>query len=492
MSVFELGLTAVAAVFGLSLLASLFAPYARSAKEEGGILSGYLLANGGLSKLSLVNLLLSTSFGLNTFFYQGWLGYTVGVWGIVIQAAWAVSFLWLARYVAGIRASKSLHDFLATRFGPLARVLGALCSILGLLFLMGWEVDICRQMFAGFMAGGATPSPSHMNSAGWLAAAAAIGALVYTLYGGLRGNAMADILQNVIKVFVLCLLIWLLFNLGTSTPPQAFVWDKMLMNLGIIGLITNMIFSVCWQFVDASTWQNVEASSERQTIEETVRSLRWSGLAAFVIPGILGTAVGIALSGQEGITESTFFYSIVGGSGGGAIIIFLFFFATVAAVMSLVDGLLLASAYALVVDLARPRSTLVELDRDELTSAKIVASLRICLIVMAFGAAWGVRAMAEALGYTTFELVYIVIIPQLALFGPVIFGLTWRNQAATPSRSRGASIAIMGSLVAGLWCTIYGGNYADWLPAFSGTITVILSCLLTYTLVKDSATETVA
>src|SRR5690349_9685572 len=77
--------------------------------DEKHLLRGYLLAGNTLKKYRVINLLWSTSFSLNGMLYQVWLGYIVGMWGLLSQAVWAASFFWLAKYADTVRANDSLH-----------------------------------------------------------------------------------------------------------------------------------------------------------------------------------------------------------------------------------------------------------------------------------------------------------------------------------------------------------------------------------------------
>jgi hypothetical protein len=77
-------------IFSLTAILSLL--NIKSKVEVGKPIENYLLARGELGKSSIVNLLLSSSFGINALFYAVWLGYTVGFWAIIIQLSWGLSF----------------------------------------------------------------------------------------------------------------------------------------------------------------------------------------------------------------------------------------------------------------------------------------------------------------------------------------------------------------------------------------------------------------
>src|SRR2546427_11700243 len=90
---------------------------------------------------------------------------------------------------------------------------------------------------------------------------------LYTAIGGLRSDAFANFVQNVIKLLVFTGIIGVLYAamkrlpFDTSLKASFFPpFSQVVSNLGWFGLITNLAFSLVWQFVDMSTWQSVIAS----------------------------------------------------------------------------------------------------------------------------------------------------------------------------------------------------------------------------------------
>jgi len=178
----------VYSLFGVALVAGLLALVASRAKAgpEGGALSSYLLAGGSLGRTSVLNLLVSSSFGLNALFYAAWLGYSIGLYALLIQVSWSASFFLLAKYAHTIRSHKSMHHLLGHDFGSGTRVVAGLFSLTGMMYFIGWETEIARQTFGGLLASSASPvavsdplrktdldSPSkpsgttHRSSAAW-------------------------------------------------------------------------------------------------------------------------------------------------------------------------------------------------------------------------------------------------------------------------------------------------------------------------------------
>ena len=112
--IWKLALIAFFSVFVFSMILTLLKIRA-SKNKTAGTIENFLLGGRTLGKMSIVNLLLSSSFGVNALFYAVWLGFTVGVWGLVIQGAWALSFVLLTPYSDRLRSGNSLHDFLGKK-----------------------------------------------------------------------------------------------------------------------------------------------------------------------------------------------------------------------------------------------------------------------------------------------------------------------------------------------------------------------------------------
>ena len=95
----KLALLALATVAVVSLAAGFVGARRYSQQRYDGPLQDFLLASKGLERGSLIQLLLSTSFSLNGMLYQIWLGYKIGLWALLVQGFWVLSYFWLAKYV---------------------------------------------------------------------------------------------------------------------------------------------------------------------------------------------------------------------------------------------------------------------------------------------------------------------------------------------------------------------------------------------------------
>ncbi|HEX8214781.1 MAG TPA: hypothetical protein VF582_04835 [Allosphingosinicella sp.] len=492
---FMLAAGALALCLALSLITSMFATML--AKRDGSVhrgpLESYLLADGTLRRGPVVSLLVSSSFGLNSVLYQVWLGYSVGAWGLIAQGAWALSFVWLARHAHELRQAKSLHDILAMRFGPSTRVIAALCTLCGFFFLMGWEVAIGRATMTGLFASDESMSAADAPAAAaWFAALAVFAAAVYTVYAGLRGNSVADLVQNAAKIAIFSL-VAALMAVAFLQAQNGTMWaylsalfpspQIMMERLGLLGLITNVIFSLAWQFVDASTWQSILASADRSSPEETRRQLRQSGAVVFLAPGVIGTLIGVGLALVPNIPQDTILTEAFVRSGAvGGLLSFAVLFACAACIMSLVDGLLLASGYALTVDVAHARSTVSELDEDPERAETILIRLKALLVLLAMLAGWGVHELLNAIEMSLFDFLYVVIIPQLAILGPVAAALVRRG-----SNERSMTLVIVAALAVGFGTTWVGQRLGESsLVDGAGSATALVSLALAWLFSKPS------
>lgn len=223
----NLALGALAFVFGLVALLAFFSRRSNRGESDHPI-KDYLLAGASLGRISVVSLLLSSSFGLNALFYQVWLGFTVGAWGLIVQGAWALSFVFLAPFSRTIRSHRSLHQLLGEKFGPMTRVIAGLCSLVGIMYLMGWEVEISRATLSGMLGlDGAMSVQQSAAAATWLVSGIVFGCLMYTVLGGLKGNASADLALNFLKLAAVSFLTYLLFE-RFSMPTGPSFWDALL------------------------------------------------------------------------------------------------------------------------------------------------------------------------------------------------------------------------------------------------------------------------
>lgn len=487
--ILNLALIAFISVFVSSLILALLRIFAKKNKPRDSI-EDFLLGGKNLGKLSIVNLLLSSSFGLNALFYAAWLGYIVGIWGFVIQAAWALSFIFLTPFSDRVRSGNSLHDFLGKKFGFATKIVAAICSLVGIMYLMGWEIGIGEATITALLASSNDLPPERITSAASLLIIGIVsGTLLFTVLGGLKGNASADKLLNLLKIIVIGFLSYLLLQRFFSLENVSFVnamfpsYETLQEKLGVWGLITSIIFNLTWQFVDNSSWQSIIAGGETNK-KETAWNLKMSGLTIFLTVGILGTLIGIALANIPDITPDNILTQAVQILPEYKTLMTLGMFILITAcVMSLLDGLFLASALTLVIDIFQSRKNSIW-TQDDYNPGKKLIIVRLLLILIAAMAMWGVKFILYITGANLFDFVFIIIISQLALFGPIIIGL------ATDRTSKYSMwLPIVIALITGFGLIIVGTKYElKYLIDGAGTFTILAS-LISALLVTTNQTD---
>jgi len=455
--------------------------------------SSYLLAGSGLTRVSVVSLLMSSSFGLNAIFYAAWLGYAIGLWALGIQLAWSIGFLLLSRYATKVKSHRSLHHLLGDDFGKVTRLVAGVCSLVGMMYMIGWETEIARRTIGTLLtAGPAQTPPEAAASAGLLAIGVVVACLLYTVLGGLKGNALADKVLNATKVVCLLVIVAVLGRAASATP--GFSWsgalfssrDSFFTYMGWFGLATNLVFNLSWQFVDASSWQSVIAGSSSKPTDAR-DNLVASAVAIFVMPGLIGTLFGIVLHGTENITaDNIVARASMIGAATVPVLSVVCAVMIIASVMSLLDGMFLASAFTLIVDIRHPSQSLMELEDTPLKAEVLLTKARLAIAVIATVAAIGVHKLMSLLGVSVFDFVYILIITQISLLGPILVAL---------KRKRNGPVAmwlpILVAIVAGFssaWVGTHGGDQR-WADA-AGSVSALSSVALAFALSRNAKATT--
>lgn len=484
----NLAIAALATISVLSFLAGFWGGRGETGKEYQGPLRDYLLANQGLERQKVIQLLFSGSFSLNGMLYQAFLGYSIGLWALIVQGAWALSYVLLSRHTTRLREANSLHAFLGTSYGPTTRMLAAGCSIVGFTVLIGWEFNVGRSTFAGLFSLDPDGNWSQSLILTYMIATV-FASFLYTAIGGLSGNAFANRLQNWIKLGVFAFMIVLLYQAMMSSPGRPSLssallpsFSQVIASLGIFGLITNIAFSLIWQFVDMSTWQNVIASKRKLTTDDAKSALKLGGLAVFLAPGIVGTFLGVFLHGTPGVDGDNVMTKLVQALPyDNPTLLFVIVVALLASIMSMIDGLLLAASYALVCDIVHRTESLEEIDSNEDKANRLLGSIRIFIGIVAVAGTIGVFALTDGLDINLFDIVYFLIVSQLSLTGPVLAAL-WERK----SQDDKMVWAILFGLAVGFGF-FWGGKYLnmEWLGTGAGAFTMLASYLVAMMVTKS-------
>jgi hypothetical protein len=133
---------------------------------------------------------------------------------------------------------------------------------------------------------------------------------------------------------------------------------------------------------------------------------------------------------------------------------------------------------------SHPKTTAASTD---INNQKILRRVRVSLLVIALTATWGVNFIFQITGSNLFDFVYIVIITQLALFGPVIIALTTDRIATNPMW-----ICIAIALTVGFGAIAAGTIFQNKLLLDgAGTLTLFTSMILALLNIVDPKKQTV-
>jgi flagellar biosynthesis protein FlhB len=449
---YTLAITALAFVFAGALVAALAQKYFTKYKTE-HTPDGFLLADKNLGKSSVLSLFLSSSFGMAALFYAVWLGYTVGFWGFMMQAAWSLGFLLLVPHVKKIKSADSLHDFLGRQFGDGAKLLSAICYLLSILFLMAWEVRIAQKPMAALLPISNTGSIVQTLRPDIFAIASIISVvLFYTLVGGLKGNATVDKFLNLTKIVSIVLLSFLLAANFSSFarisfshalfPPVSAIKE----NLGVWGLITNLLLNLFSQFTDGSSWQNIIASSRHQNSQ---RNLKVSSILIFLSIGFFGSFIGILLAGVPGITTDNIITAPLKILPGYTPVIgFITLVLIATCIMSLLNSTLLVTTRIVSINFLHLNNN-NNLKTNSFSAKQKMHFIKILLVVIAITSIGGINYIINLTGLNIFDLIYIFMVCPFSYFGPVVAGFANRSSSRM-------SMTILISVTIGLGCVIIG------------------------------------
>lgn len=453
--------TAIIIGVTLMLLISLIVSFIRSRKSNG--LISFFYADNKLRISQVGQLLLSTSFSMNGLLYQTFLGYKIGWAAIMLQVIWCLSYLLLIRSAGKIKlltAKGTMHSSISKIFGQTTGKLAAIATIIGFTIQVGWELIVGTSVFGSSFT-------NESNYSFWLIVVIAGICILYTVFGGLKGNVVADILQNWIAIFALICICGILFiNYNPTGNERA--WDvgslgRLITELGVGGFITNALFSLFWQFVDFSTWQNLASGSGG---EKSGKSTLWlSSLLIFVFPGVVGTFAGMYLRGVQGIDPNNLFSYIIGTIQSNTFLLIFVVAGFVAAMLSTIDGLLLATSQAAIWDLFFIKTVSHDLSENHPSQEKKMVNYgRLFIVFFGIMGSLLIFYITTHFGIDIFSLVYLVTIAQMILL-PVILVVLYGNSSA----KKFGNLSIGVGLLSGLIIVSYGiitknQNLLTWSP----------------------------
>lgn len=314
----------------------------------------------------------------------------------------------------------SLPTILGSRFGHPMRVYAAIVTALGLVMLLGWELAISNRTVTAQASAAMnwTPEQSVWYARLFLILAIAT-AISYTAMSGLRANVIAARILNAIKILFLGSIAALSLKLLAEKSPGALTaalfpsFSQIASNFGIVALITNFVFNLVWQIIDASAWESVLAADPKAR-ENQSRLLRISAIYIFVFVGLFGSVIGMSLVGTNGVDPDNILLKAVTRFDGFAFALLIGLFVTLACcLVTFADGILLMISQAMTDDLS-----------DSLSGFRKSPTVRALVMGLVALCAWIVVKIVESSSFGLFNFVYLLIVPQLSLIGAVV-SLRW-------------------------------------------------------------------
>lgn len=305
------------------------------------------------------------------------------------------------------------------------------------------------------------------------------------MLGGIKGNARANTVQNIIGGIALVVLtFWLATaaprGLGQTSPWQSPTYETFVAAIGLGGVVTNIVFSLLWQFVDMSTWQTLASASTTDAANK--KSLRNSAIWIFFFPGVFGTFIGMYLRGTDGLDPNSLMPHVIDLLRDNSFLLFFVVMGLVCAMLSTLDGLLLSIGQAIRFDIMKDNGlerVMAWREQNSGTSAEIMPAelldvehssfnnIRNYILGAALGGAALVVLITQYFKINIFDVVYIVIIAQLVLFPSI-----WRCLKYSGKTGKGGAESIWAGLVLGIILVVVGiatghSDFLQYVPLLS-------------------------
>lgn len=462
---------------------SLVLGYSRR-KRDRSSLQSYFRADQTLDAVDETDLFVSTSLALgNAVLFFAWLGYRVGLAALWLQVAWCAGFFLVRPFADRIRqlaTNGTLHGNLTVNYGNYAGIFAAIASLIGFGLNLGWELAAGSSIFA-------LVTTSRYFGA-FVALLLAIVAAGYTIVGGLRGNLRANRFQN---YFSYLALVAVVIALGASEVNgkrgvATLGWESLnpfsgalIAELGWGGFLSTMFLSVTWQFVDMSAWQNIAASKANTPASR--RALLWTPIILFLMPGVTAVLAGIFMREQSGLTADSVVPAMVAGLVKYPIVFLLVVGGFIAAMLSTVDGFLLAGGQAATWDIfcRKTISSVRDHELETLDAAKATRLLDTAKLLMMALAIVGTSVVVGLMLFTKLNLFNIV---YLAYSGQIVLLPSVTKTLVLPNRRANGTASILTGLIVAYGCGVFAliaeyQSLLTWSPLI-GTAAASLGLLL--------------
>ena len=306
----------------LSITALGFAYFIRLAQErKSSRVEEFFVAGRNIGAPLFTQTTWGTSFAFgNSIFYAVWLGYSVGLSALWIQALWAVGmgfYAFILPKLIVFTENYTLHGFLGSLYGGWCRVVASIVSVIGLIICLGFEVSFSAQYFAQVI---------HLENLEWLVVIlCAVFVAAFCSIGGFKANTVTDKFSNSFVFGVLVFLVILILS-NNSQLRNSLSIETIKNSLTDFSAanpiyLTGLAFFSMFNIIDMSNWQNVSANSLNADLspasKEQRQKMKYAMLKAsglfLAAPVVIGTFLGffIKILGQGTEDQSVFMSKII-------------------------------------------------------------------------------------------------------------------------------------------------------------------------------------
>ncbi|HVU95542.1 MAG TPA: hypothetical protein VHE34_09970 [Puia sp.] len=246
----------------------------------------------------------------NGIWYAIWLGYTIGLAGIWLQAFWIIGIILYSYLIPKIvpHSDKyTLHGFLGANFGTGARLIASFVSLTGLFVCIGFEISYVSGFYTQVLG-------VNKEAIVPIIFAFSLFISVFCTIGGFSANAKTDKISNILATTSLLILFVLLLSHVTTHHIQIKHLTYMPLMNNPTSFYWGVVFFGLYQLIDMTNWQTVSANSlhvDDKSVKNMQRVIRKAALEISVFPIVLGTVSGFILKNiVENVSQNSILSAI--------------------------------------------------------------------------------------------------------------------------------------------------------------------------------------
>ena len=379
----------------------------------------FYLADRNLNIGSFISVLLSTSYAFaNGIWYSFFLGLFVGMQALVLSVAWVASFILISfffKYVQPQLSNFTIHGIVKSYIGENGMRVLVIATVIGFTANLGWELA-----FSGKLLQSIFNIDLEVSKEIVLIIVLSVIPASYCFLAGFKGNSLSDNPQNILTIIATLILFFGAKKYagslgGDHTTIGLLVESFDISNFdytpfgGVLGFLTLFFVSLVWQFVDMSSWQSIAASQQDEN--KTKWGLRIASVVILIFPGFFSVGAGAFL--HNFVSNNDVNQLMILSMDISPFLFALAFTGFIAAILSTVDGFLIATAQTVSWDLFKKSDDQVSIrvGRYVLFIQSILGALVVLLLINYLG--------QERVGL----IVPIIYSVQIILLGPVIFAI---------------------------------------------------------------------